>query len=201
MKKALIVVDIQNDFCKGGSLEVADAEYVISYVNDLMKSEHFDEIVFTQDFHPQGHFSFASTHQKNIGEKIIINGVEQILWADHCVQGTFGVEFHQDLEQKFATKIIQKGTNISVDSYSAFFDNHRQRDTGLAQYLREKNIKRVEVVGLALDYCVKYTCLDAVKEGFDTILHFRGTKAVNINPSDAQQTIYELLENGVSVKS
>lgn len=201
MKRALIVVDIQNDFCRGGNLEVAEGEGVISYINHIMATENYDEIIFTQDFHPKGHFSFASTHQKNIGDKMIINGIEQILWADHCVQGTFGAEFHQDLEQKFATKIIQKGTNIAVDSYSAFFDNHCQVDTGLAEYLREKNIKRVEVVGLALDYCVKYTCLDAVSEGFATTLHFRGTRAVNLNPNDAQQTIYELLEKGISVKS
>lgn len=201
MKKALIVVDIQNDFCQGGSLEVADAEQVIPYVNHLMKTENYDEIILTQDFHPEGHFSFASTHQKKVGDSILLDDVEQVLWAEHCVQGTFGAEFHQDLEGNWATKIIQKGTLLEIDSYSAFFDNHRKNNTGLAEYLRSKNIENVEVVGLALDYCVKYTCLDAVSEGFATTLHFRGTRAVNLNPNDAQQTIYELLEKGVSIKA
>lgn len=201
MKKALIVVDIQNDFCQGGSLEVADAEQIIPYVNHLMQTENYDEIILTQDFHPEGHFSFASTHQKNIGDTILLDGVEQVLWAEHCVQGTFGAEFHQDLEVNWATKIVQKGTLLEIDSYSAFFDNHRKNNTGLAEYLRSKNIENVEVVGLALDYCVKYTCLDAVSEGFATTLHFRGTRAVNLNPDDAQQTIYELLEKGVSIKA
>lgn len=201
MKKALIVVDIQNDFCQGGSLEVADAEQVIPYVNHLMKTENYDEIILTQDFHPEGHFSFASTHQKKVGDSILLDDVEQVLWAEHCVQGTSGAEFHQDLEGNWATKIIQKGTLLEVDSYSAFFDNHRKNNTGLAEYLRSKNIENVEVVGLALDYCVKYTCLDAVSEGFATTLHFSGTRAVNLNPNDAQQTIYELLEKGVSIKA
>lgn len=201
MKKALIVVDIQNDFCQGGSLEVADAEQVIPYVNHLMKTENYDEIILTQDFHPEGHFSFASTHQKKVGDSILLDDVEQVLWAEHCVQGTSGAEFHQDLEGNWATKIIQKGTLLEIDSYSAFFDNHRKNNTGLAEYLRSKNIENVEVVGLALDYCVKYTCLDAVSEGFATTLHFSGTRAVNLNPNDAQQTIYELLEKGVSIKA
>lgn len=201
MKKALIVVDIQNDFCQGGSLEVADAEQIIPYVNHQMQTENYDEIILTQDFHPKGHFSFASTHQKNIGDSILLDDVEQVLWAEHCVQGTSGAEFHQDLEGNWATKIIQKGTLLEIDSYSAFFDNHRKNNTGLAEYLQSKNVENVEVVGLALDYCVKYTCLDAVSEGFATTLHFRGTRAVNLNPDDAQQTIYELLEKGVSIKA
>lgn len=201
MKKALIVVDIQNDFCQGGSLEVADAEQIIPYVNHLMKTENYDEIILTQDFHPKRHFSFASTHQKKVGDSILLDGVEQVLWAEHCVQGTFGAEFHQDLEADWATKIVQKGTILEIDSYSTFFDNHRKNNTGLAEYLQSKNVGNVEVVGLALDYCVKYTCLDAVSEGFATTLHFRGTRAVNLNPNDAQQTIYELLEKGISVKS
>lgn len=201
MKKALIVVDIQNDFCQGGSLEVADAEQIIPYVNHLMKTENYDEIILTQDFHPKRHFSFASTHQKKVGDSILLDDVEQVLWVEHCVQGTFGAEFHQDLEADWATKIVQKGTILEIDSYSTFFDNHRKNNTGLAEYLQSKNVGNVEVVGLALDYCVKYTCLDAVSEGFATTLHFRGTRAVNLNPNDAQQTIYELLEKGISVKS
>lgn len=200
MKKALIVVDIQNDFCKGGALEVPDAEGIIPYVNHLMKSGEYSEIILTQDFHPKEHKSFASNNAKNIGEVINLNGVFQVMWPEHCVQGTFGAEFHRDLKKDFATYIVKKGTNTEVDSYSAFFDNQYLMDTGLSDYLHKNNIEKVEVVGLALDYCVKYTCLDAVKEGFETLLHFRGTKAVNLHPDDAQKTIFELLEKGVSIK-
>ena len=170
MKKALIVVDMQNDFCKGGSLEVVGSESIIPYINCLMENKKYDEIIFTQDFHPKEHKSFASNHGKNVGEVICFNGITQVLWA-----------------------------NPDIDSYSAFFDNQHLADTGLADYLRNRGIKELEVVGLALDYCVKYTCLDAVKMGFKTALHFKGTRAVNLNPDDAKNTIFELLESGISI--
>ena len=121
------------------------------------------------------------------------------MWPVYCVQGTSGVEFHPDLEQNKATYIIKKGMNPEIDSYSAFFDNQKLIDTGLSNYLKSKNIETVEIVGLALDYCVKYTCIDAVSEGFKVILHFKGTKAVNLHPNDAKNTVFELLEKGVSV--
>ena len=190
MKKALIVVDMQNDFCKGGSLEVVGSESIIPYINCLMENKKYDEVVFTQDFHPKEHKSFASNHGKNVGEIICLNGISQVLWVDHCIQGTFGAEIYSEIDKKYATKFIQKGMNPDIDSYSAFFDN---------QHLRNRGIKELEVVGLALDYCVKYTCLDAVKMGFKTALHFKGTRAVNLNLNDAKNTIFELLENGVSI--
>ena len=199
MKKALIVVDVQNDFCKGGALEIPDAENIISYINHLMESQNYDEIIFTQDFHPIEHKSFASNNGKSVGEVITLNNIPQIMWPNHCVQGTYGAEFHEKVNQKRLTHIIKKGTNPEVDSYSAFFDNQKSVDTGLSNYLKTKNIEVIEIVGLALDYCVKYTCLDAIQEGFKTILHFKGTKAVNLNPNDARDTIFELLEKGVSV--
>ncbi|MBB1542775.1 MAG: bifunctional nicotinamidase/pyrazinamidase [Flavobacteriaceae bacterium] len=199
MKKALIVVDIQNDFCKGGSLEVADGEKIIPYINDLMKTNNYDEIILTQDFHPAEHKSFAVNNGKPVGEIIQLNGISQTMWPVHCVQGTSGVEFHPDLEQNKATYIIKKGMNPEIDSYSAFFDNQKLIDTGLSNYLKSKNIETVEIVGLALDYCVKYTCIDAVSEGFKVILYFKGTKAVNLHPDDAKNTVFELLEKGVSV--
>ena len=199
MKKALIVVDMQNDFCKGGSLEVPYSEEVIPYINQLINSEEYKEIIFTQDFHPKEHKSFASNHNREIGEIINLNGVPQVMWVDHCIQGTQGVEFHPEINQEKLTKIIQKGMNIEVDSYSAFFDNQHLVDTGLTDYLKNKRIEEIEVVGLALDYCVKYTCLDAIKMGFKTTLHFKGTKAVNLSPDDAKNTVFELLQNGVSV--
>ena len=199
MKKALIVVDIQNDFCKGGSLEVADGEKIIPYINHLMKTNNYDEIILTQDFHPTEHKSFAVNNGKSVGEIIDLNGISQTMWPVHCVQGTLGVEFHPDLEKNHATYIIKKGMNPEIDSYSAFFDNQKLIDTGLSNYLKSKNIEIVEIVGLALDYCVKYTCIDAVSEGFKVILYFKGTKAVNLHPNDAKNTIFELLEKGVSV--
>ena len=199
MKKALIVVDMQNDFCKGGSLEVTDSESIVPYINCLMENKKYDEVVFTQDFHPKEHKSFASNQGKNVGEIICLNGISQVLWADHCIQGTFGAEIYSEIDKKYATKFIQKGMNPDIDSYSAFFDNQHLADTGLADYLRNRGIKELEVVGLALDYCVKYTCLDAVKMGFKTALHFKGTRAVNLNPDDAKNTIFELLESGISI--
>ena len=199
MKKALIVVDMQNDFCKGGSLEVVGSESIIPYINCLMENEKYDEVIFTQDYHPKEHKSFASNHGKNVGEVICFNGISQVLWTDHCIQGTYGVEIHSKINQKYITKLIRKGMNVEIDSYSAFFDNQHLADTGFADYLVDKGIKELEVVGLALDYCVRYTCLDAVKMGFKTALHFKGTRAVNLNPYDAKNTIFELLENGVSI--
>ena len=164
-----------------------------------MKTNNYDEIILTQDFHPTEHKSFAVNNGKSVGEIIDLNGISQTMWPAHCVQGTSGVEFHPDLEKNHATHIIKKGMNPEIDSYSAFFDNQKLIDTGLSNYLKTKDIETVEIVGLALDYCVKYTCIDAVSEGFKVILHFKGTKAVNLHPDDAKNTVFELLEKGVSV--
>lgn len=199
MKKALIVVDVQNDFCEGGALAVPGANSIIPYINLLMEENDYDQIVLTQDFHPSDHKSFASNNGKKIGEVIELNGVKQFMWPDHCVQGTFGAEFHKDLNISKATHIIQKGKNPEVDSYSGFQDNHGKVKTGLEDFLKYHDIQLVEVVGLALDYCVKYTCNDAVKAGFITCLHFNGTKAVNVQPENGRDAIYEMLENSVTV--
>ena len=199
MKKALIVVDVQNDFCEGGALAVPGANSIIPYINLLMEENEYDQIVLTQDFHPSDHKSFASNNGKKIGEVIELNGVKQFMWPDHCVQGTFGAEFHKDLNISKATHIIQKGKNPEVDSYSGFQDNQGKVKTGLEDFLKYHDIQLVEVVGLALDYCVKYTCNDAVKAGFITCLHFNGTKAVNVQPENGRDAIYEMLENSVTV--
>ena len=198
MKKALIIVDIQNDFCKGGSLEVADGEKIIPYINHLMKTNNYDEIILTQDFHPTEHKSFAVNNGKSVGEIIELNGIQQVMWPEHCVQGTRGAEFHPELEQRFTTFIIKKGTNPEVDSYSAFYDNKGLINTGLADYLKTKNIRNIEIVGLALDYCVKYTCLDALKEQFNVKLHLKGTQA--IDQSNVQNIVNELSGKGVIVE-
>lgn len=199
MKKALIVVDVQNDFCEGGALEVPNASEIIPYINSLIDSNIYDEIIFTQDWHPANHKSFASNNGKNIGDVIELNGIQQFMWPDHCVQGSHGAEFHKDLNTSKINHIVRKGTNPEIDSYSAFQDNNHFMQTDLDNYLKEKNIELIEVVGLALDYCVKYTCLDAVSNGYITCLHFQGTKAVNVKPENGRDTIYQLLENGVSI--
>lgn len=199
MKKALIVVDVQNDFCEGGALEVPNASEAIPYINSLIESNIYDEIIFTQDWHPSNHKSFASNNEKNIGDVIELNGIQQFMWPDHCVQGSHGAEFHKDLNTSNINHIVRKGTNPEIDSYSAFQDNNHFMQTDLDNYLKEKNIELIEIVGLALDYCVKYTCLDAVSNGYITCLHFQGTKAVNVKPENGRDTIYQLLENGVSI--
>ena len=199
MKKALIIVDVQNDFCEGGSLAVPDANQIIPYINLLIQDNQYEHIVLTQDFHPANHKSFASNNGKSVGEIIDLNGVSQFMWPDHCVQGTFGAEFHKDLNTEKVTHIVQKGKNPEIDSYSAFYDNSRNSKTDLSDFLKYHDIQLLEIVGLALDYCVKYTCLDAVEEGFITCLHFNGTKAVNVKPENGRDAIYEMLEKGVTV--
>ena len=131
MKKALIIVDVQNDFCEGGALAVPGANEIISYINLLMEENEYDKIVLTQDWHPANHKSFASTNGKKVGDTIILNGIPQFMWPDHCVQGTSGAEFHKDLNREKVDHIIQKGKNIDFDSYSGFQDNNHFTKTGL----------------------------------------------------------------------
>ena len=201
MKKALIVVDVQNDFCEGAALAVPKANEIIPYVNLLMEDSTYDEIILTQDWHPANHKSFASNNDKKVGESIELNGYSQFMWPDHCVQGSFGAEFHKDLNLEKVTHIVQKGKNSEVDSYSGFQDNNQLVKTDLEDYLKFKDIELVEIVGLALDYCVKYTCIDAANAGFITCLHYKGTKAVNVKPGNDKDAIIELLENNVTILS
>ena len=198
MKKALIIVDIQNDFCEGGALAVPGANGVIPYINLLMEND-YAQIVLTQDWHPADHKSFASTNGKKVGETINLNGIPQFMWPDHCVQGTPGAEFHPDLDRTKVTHIIQKGKNAEFDSYSAFQDNNHFMKTGLDDFLKYHDIQLVEIAGLALDYCVKATCLDAVQNGYITCLHFNGTKAVNVKPENGRDAVYEMLQHSVTI--
>ena len=198
MKKALIIVDVQNDFCEGGALAVPGANGVIPYINLLMEND-YAQIVLTQDWHPADHKSFASTNGKKVGETINLNGIPQFMWPDHCVQGTPGAEFHPDLDRTKVTHIIQKGKNAEFDSYSAFQDNNHFMKTGLDDFLKYHDIQLVEIVGLALDYCVKATCLDAVQNGYITCLHFNGTKAVNVKPDNGRDAVYEMLQHSVTI--
>jgi len=199
MKKALLIVDVQNDFCEGGALAVPGANEIIPYINLLIQDNTYDQIILTQDWHPEDHKSFASNNGKQVGETINLNGISQFMWPDHCVQGSFGAEFHKDLNRDKITHVVQKGKNRDIDSYSGFQDNNHFMKTDLDDYLKFHDIQLLEIVGLALDYCVRDTCLDAVKNGYITCLHFNGTRAVNVRPESARDTLYKLLENGVSI--
>ena len=199
MKKALLVVDVQNDFCEGGALEVPGASQVIPYINELILRGNYDQIVYTQDWHPAQHRSFAANNGRQVGEMINLNGVPQYMWPVHCVENTSGADFHSELVVAAGSQIIKKGTHTDFDSYSAFQDNNHFMKTGLDDFLKSHEITMLEVVGLALDYCVKFTCIDAVNLGYFTCLHYNGTRAVNVRPENGKDTIIELLENRVSV--
>lgn len=196
--KALILVDIQYDFISGGALAVPEGETIIPTVNHLQ--QHFDLVIATQDFHPADHGSFAANHPgKNPGEVTDLNGLPQILWPVHCVQGTRGVDFVEELNMEKVEKIFPKGTDKGIDSYSGFFDNGHKKATGLGDYLKEKGVKEVFVVGLATDYCVKFTALDALELGFETYLIKDASRGVNLQPGDVEKAIKELDGQGVKI--
>lgn len=196
--KALILVDLQNDFCNFGALAVKGGNDVIPIANRLM--EKFELVVATQDWHPADHESFAAVHYfRQPGQVMNLHGLEQVLWPIHCVQGTFGAEFVQELNTNKITKVFPKGTDKTVDSYSGFFDNGKRGDTGLHAYLQEKNVTEVYVMGLALDYCVKFTATDAIELGYKTHLILDGTRAVNLEPNDGEKAVDFLKSLGVIV--
>lgn len=196
--KVLLIVDVQYDFLPGGALAVEEGDKIIPVINRLQ--EEFQFIVATQDWHPVKHGSFAANHKGNIiGDIVKLGGIDQILWPVHCVEETKGAEFHSSLHTKKWANIIQKGTDVMVDSYSGFFDNNRKKDTGLADYLKKHGVKEVYVVGLAADYCVKFTVLDALKEGFKTYLIKDATRAVNIRPGDFDDAVSEMAGAGAII--
>jgi nicotinamidase/pyrazinamidase len=161
----LLVIDVQNDFCVGGALAVPDGDAVVPVINRI--AEHFTHVVLTQDWHPRGHSSFASSHPgRQAFETVRLPYGEQVLWPDHCVQGTEGAAFHPGLAIDRAELIVRKGYRAAIDSYSAFAENDRTTPTGLAGYLRERGVERLYLVGLATDYCVLYSALDAAAAGF-----------------------------------
>lgn len=195
---ALLLVDIQNDFLPGGSLEVKEGDQIIPIVNDLQP--YFELVVATQDFHPADHGSFAVNHAgKQPGEHIVLDGLDQILWPVHCVQGSAGAEFAQSLNMDKIATVVKKGLDKNIDSYSGFFDNGYKRATGLSSYLKDKGVDRVFVTGLAADFCVKFTALDALKEGFETIVIKDATRAVNLQEGDYEKTMEELMNAGATV--
>jgi len=193
---ALIIVDVQNDFMPGGPLGVKEGDQVIPVINRMM--DQADLVISTKDWHPADHGSFASNHTgKQPGEIIDLYGLEQILWPEHCVEGTNGAEFVNNLDTTKVDKIFEKGTDPKIDSYSGFFDNGHKKETGLNDYLKSKGIEEVYVAGLATDYCVKFTALDAVECGYETYVVKDAIRAVNLNDGDGDKAIQEMKEKGV----
>jgi len=175
----LLVIDVQNDFCSGGALAVDDGDAVVPVVNRL--SERFGHVVLTQDWHPSGHSSFATSHPGSAPfETIGMPYGQQTLWPDHCIQGTSGAAFHPQLTTERAELVIRKGFRPEIDSYSAFYENDRRTPTGLAGYLRERGLPRIFLAGLATDYCVYYSAMDARRLGFATVLIEAGCRAIDL---------------------
>jgi len=193
--RALLVIDIQNDFIPGGALAVPHGDEIVPLVNRLARS--FRNVVQAQDWHPAGHISFASSHPgKKPFEEIDLPYGPQVLWPDHCIQGSQGAEFHPDLDIPNTQLIVRKGGNPAVDSYSAFYEADQQTTTGLAGYLREKGVKTVHVVGLALDFCVAWTALHARREGFATYVVLDACRAIDSNDS-LEQALSDMQDAGV----
>lgn len=193
--KALILIDIQNDFLPGGALAVPNGDQVIAVANRVGPA--FDLVLATQDWHPPNHASFAANHpHKKPGDTIELAGLQQILWPTHCVQHTPGAALADELDTGRLENIIQKGTDPRIDSYSGFFDNSRRHATGLEDYLRQHSVTNVYILGLATDYCVKFTVLDACRLGFETHLIVDGCRGVERAPGDTDRALQDMQQAG-----
>jgi nicotinamidase/pyrazinamidase len=182
MTQALIVIDVQNDFCPNGALAVGGGDEIVTGINTLMQD--FEAVVLTQDWHPSGHSSFASSHaDKGPYEMTQMPYGDQVLWPDHCIIGTEGAAFHAGLDQHRAYMIIRKGYNPAIDSYSAFFENDQTTPTGLEGYLRTRGISKLTMVGLATDFCVNFSAVDAAKLGFDVTVKMDLCRAIDMDGS------------------
>lgn len=195
--KALIIVDVQNDFLEGGALPVKNGHEVIHFINKFQKE--FDLIVATKDWHPKTHKSFANVHGKQVGEFIDLVGVKQILWPPHCIQNTHGAEFGEALQTETIDKVFYKGVDENIDSYSTFYDNAHLRETGLGDYLKEKGVQHVFVVGLATDYCVKFSVLDALDLGFKVTVLLEGCRGIDLKAGDVEKAIEEMKKAGATI--
>ncbi|SEB50781.1 nicotinamidase/pyrazinamidase [Nitratireductor aquibiodomus] len=195
--EALIVIDVQNDFCPGGALAVEDGDAVVPVINGLIG--RFDHVVLTQDWHPEGHSSFASSHAgKAPFETVEMPYGTQTLWPDHCVQGTKGAAFHESLAWDKAELVSRKGFRSAIDSYSAFFENDHETPTGLSGYLRERGITRVTLAGLATDFCVAYSAIDARRQGFEATVIMDACRAIDLGGSLSAMTA-KMKEAGVTL--
>jgi nicotinamidase/pyrazinamidase len=192
-EQVLLVIDVQNDFCRSGALEVPRANEVIPIINHLARQ--FEHVILTQDWHPRNHQSFASAHVgRKPYETIQVSYGQQVLWPEHCVQGTRGAEIHAELDIPHAELILRKGFRAEIDSYSAFYENDQETPTGLSGYLRERGLSHVFVVGLALDFCVRYSAEDAVREGLRASVIENACRGIDLNGSvaDALQSFARL---------
>ena len=200
MRSALVIVDVQNDFCPGGALAVPDGDAVVAVINGLM--DRADLVVATQDWHPADHGSFASHHPgKRAYDTVQLGGIVQVLWPDHCVQGTAGAELRADLDVDRIARVFRKGMDPTVDSYSGFFDNARRRSTGLGDWLREQRVEAVRVAGLATDYCVQYTALDAVSLGFSTTVFPQACRGIDVPPGGVAAAFEKMRQAGVRIEA
>lgn len=196
--RALILVDLQNDFVEGGALAVAGGHAVVEVANRLQPL--FDLVIATQDWHPPHHQSFAAAHPgHSVGDLIELHGLPQVLWPPHCVQGTRGAEFLGDLATNSIGHVVKKGTDPEIDSYSGFFDNGHRKQTEMTTLLKAAGVNEVWVMGLATDYCVKFTVLDSIGQGFRTVLVADGCRAVNLQSSDGAAAIEEMRRAGVRI--
>lgn len=192
--KALLIIDVQNDFCPGGKLAVPDGDAVVPIINNLIT--HFDIIIQTQDWHPSDHSSFASNHiGKNPYETIKMGYGTQVLWPDHCIQNSKGADFHPELNTQKTQVVIRKGFRKEIDSYSTFFENDKVTATGLSGYLRERGVNILYVVGLATDFCVKWSVLDGIEEGFKIFLVKDAVRGIDLSGS-LQNALDEMKEKG-----
>ena len=193
---ALILIDIQNDFLPGGSLEVQKGDEIIDNVNSIM--DNYNIVVATKDWHPKNHISFASNHKnKKAGQKIKINNLDQMLWPDHCIKDSKGSEFPEKLDSHKIHKIFYKGVDSNIDSYSGFYDNGKIRSTGLSNFLKKSNINQVDIVGLATDYCVKYSSIDAYSEGFKTKVLCCCVRGISVETTET--AFKEMQDMGISI--
>jgi nicotinamidase/pyrazinamidase len=198
--RVLLVVDVQNDFCPGGSLAVRDGDRVVPVINALAGS--FRRVVATQDWHPAGHVSFASSHpDRKPFESIRLGDLDQTLWPDHCVAGTSGAEFHPQLDTRGFDLILRKGSDPGLDSYSAFFENDRRTATGLAPYLEGLGLRRVFLAGLATDYCVYHSAIDALRLGFEVHVITDACRGIDSPPGSLQERLRELREAGAALSN
>jgi nicotinamidase/pyrazinamidase len=196
--RALLLVDIQNDFMPTGSLPVADGDAVVAIANVL--APRFELVVATQDWHPADHASFASNHPGHgPGEVVEVAGQPQVLWPDHCVQGTAGASFHSALDVAEIDHVVRKGTDPAIDSYSGFFDNNHAKDTVLSAYLREQGVDEIWLVGVATDYCVQFTALDGRGEGFSVVIAEDGVRAVDLAPGDGEAALAKMRAAGCRI--
>lgn len=196
--KTLAIIDVQNDFLPGGSLEVPGSDVILPHINRIMGE--FDLVVAAQDWHPHNHGSFASQHPgRKPFEESTLNGLPQTLWPDHCVQGSPGAQFSAQLETRPIEAIFRKGTDPSIDSYSAFFDNGKRKSTGLADYLRGKGCTTLYLCGLAGDICVYFSAMDAIEQGFE--VHFVEDAATPLNPELHRERLDELRQRGAKIVS